>query len=295
MKQSLTPRQLAQAIGVSESSMKRWVDEGRVRAARTAGGHRRIPLSDALRFIRESSMELVAPESLGLPELRTISVNEIDRMATAAQQMTEILGAGDDKRAHALVMGLYLGGESIASIIDGPIRVAMEDIGERWQHSADGLLVEHRATDIVNQVLNQIRVTFPAPQGALRAVGGTLEGDPYLLATLAAACALTTEGIDAIHLGPETPASSLILAARQHDADLVWVSVNVPTATGTVEDQLIELHRAVETEGRRLMVGGKGVSGDRMPATLRRVPRGSSIGELVGFAKGLQAARAEEA
>ena len=54
MKPLLSPRELAQAIGVSESSLKRWADAGQIRVARTAGGHRRISIADAVRFIREA-------------------------------------------------------------------------------------------------------------------------------------------------------------------------------------------------------------------------------------------------
>ena len=290
MRQSLTPRQLARALGVSESSMKRWVDEGRVQAARTAGGHRRIPLPEALRFVRASSLPLVEPDALGLPELATVSFGETDRLAEATQQLLASLSEGDSRRSLALVLGLYLNGESVASIVDGPVRVVMEDIGQRWQHSPEGLLVEHRATDIVNQSMNQIRSLFAAPVGAMVAVGGTLSGDPYLLATLAAATALTTEGIDAVHLGPETPGPSLFLAAKQRGARLVWVSVNVPLSTGTIESQLVQLARDLQTIGCALMIGGKGLEGTRLPAALVNVPRGSAIAELVGFAKGLAAA-----
>ncbi|MCA9674189.1 MAG: helix-turn-helix domain-containing protein, partial [Myxococcales bacterium] len=65
----LSPRELADALGVSESSLKRWVDAGRIRAARTEGGHRRIRLSEAVRFIRDSGTPIVRPELLDMPEL----------------------------------------------------------------------------------------------------------------------------------------------------------------------------------------------------------------------------------
>ncbi|HEX9106572.1 MAG TPA: MerR family DNA-binding transcriptional regulator, partial [Longimicrobiales bacterium] len=48
----LSPRELAEAVGVSESSLKRWADRGVLAVERTAGGHRRIPLGEAVRFIR---------------------------------------------------------------------------------------------------------------------------------------------------------------------------------------------------------------------------------------------------
>src|SRR4051794_17870331 len=62
----LTPKELADAIGASESSLRRWVDGGRLRISRTAGGHRRIPVEEAVRFIRETGATLVRPEMLGL-------------------------------------------------------------------------------------------------------------------------------------------------------------------------------------------------------------------------------------
>ena len=54
MKSVLSPKELAAAIGVSESTLKRWADDGLIVFSRTAGGHRRIRLAEAIRFIREN-------------------------------------------------------------------------------------------------------------------------------------------------------------------------------------------------------------------------------------------------
>ena len=50
MESLLSPREVAVALGVSESSVKRWVDLGELAALRTAGGHRRITRAEAVRF-----------------------------------------------------------------------------------------------------------------------------------------------------------------------------------------------------------------------------------------------------
>src|SRR3954465_11808076 len=68
----LTPKELADAIGASESSLRRWVDNGDIRISRTAGGHRRIPLAEAIRVIREIGAPVVRPDLLGLEELRGV-------------------------------------------------------------------------------------------------------------------------------------------------------------------------------------------------------------------------------
>src|SRR5271166_6903990 len=49
----LKTQRVATALGVSVSTVKRWVDSGMIRAARTVGKHRLIPLSEALRLARE--------------------------------------------------------------------------------------------------------------------------------------------------------------------------------------------------------------------------------------------------
>ena len=68
MQKHLSPRQFAEAIGVSESSVRRWADDGRIQMTRTAGGHRKIARSDALRFIRTTSAQVVRPDLLQFSE-----------------------------------------------------------------------------------------------------------------------------------------------------------------------------------------------------------------------------------
>jgi excisionase family DNA binding protein len=67
MVSAVTTRQAAQALGVSEASLKRWCDQGLLPSVRTPGGHRRLPLDGVVQFIRERRLALVRPSLLGLP------------------------------------------------------------------------------------------------------------------------------------------------------------------------------------------------------------------------------------
>ena len=64
-----SPKQIADALEVSESSVKRWCDSGKISSVRTGGGHRRVTLEGLRRFLSHSSRSLIAPEVLGLPKL----------------------------------------------------------------------------------------------------------------------------------------------------------------------------------------------------------------------------------
>ena len=63
----LTPSQVAQAIGVSEASVKRWCNKGLLASFRTIGLHRRLPIDVVIQFIRSSGRPLLRPELIGLP------------------------------------------------------------------------------------------------------------------------------------------------------------------------------------------------------------------------------------
>ena len=58
---TISPRHLAEAIGMSESSLKRWADRGFLSVTRTAGGHRRIAVQEAIRFIRSRELTILDP------------------------------------------------------------------------------------------------------------------------------------------------------------------------------------------------------------------------------------------
>ena len=82
----VSPKQVARAIGVSESSLKRWCDQGLIKTVRTAGGHRKMTIAEVLRYVREQDHKLVSPEILGLPP-RTSGVRTINEPISAALTM----------------------------------------------------------------------------------------------------------------------------------------------------------------------------------------------------------------
>ena len=290
MKPVLSPKELAQAIGVSESSLKRWADDGQIRVSRTAGGHRRIPIAEAIRFVRESRAVLVHPEILGLPDIgvvtaeRGVSLREHDRLV-------DFLKDGRASDARGMILALYLAGESVAAIFDGPIREAFRRLGELWRHDQAGIFIEHRATDICIQAVHQLRLTLPPTDGAPVAIGAAPPKDAYVLPSLAAATVLQAEGYQTINLGPDTPFDTLLHAAREHKPPLVWLSVTSEADGRALTADVRGLAGELRALGARLAVGGQ------RRALVELEPDGdvfdgATMSELAAFAKGLLVAQA---
>jgi len=282
----LTTKELARAIGVSESSIKRWADDGALLASRTAGGHRRIALPEAVRFIREAHLPLVRPEVLGLPDLATLSARPPS--TDEASQFFAFLKDGRGAEARGLLQALYLRGTGIAAIVDVVVAEAMHRIGELWRDVPDGIWLEHRATDLCAQALGVLRGLLPDPYGA-RVVGGGAPGDPYLLAPLAATLALAAEGFDVMNLGPDLPLASLERAVRERRPALAFVSASAPREVAGFVEEVAALARTVAPLGTSVVVGGRALASAALPAE-PNLHAGRTIGELVAFARGLRVA-----
>jgi methanogenic corrinoid protein MtbC1 len=289
MKAVISPKELAYAIGVSESSLKRWTDEGLIKASRTAGGHRRIAVPDAIRFIRNTRTLLVHPEVLGLSDVETALADE-SAAETDTDRLFAYLRDGKAPEARGLIMSRYLAGDSLAEIFDGPVRDVMHRLGKLWRHDETGIMLEHRATDICIQAVQQLRATLQVPRGAPVAVGGAPPKDPYLLPSLLAAACLAGEGYHAVNLGPETPLESLRQAAEETNARLVWLSISVNARPDQLRIEIAALAEALRERGARLMIGGEKSAGVKLPAAYENTLFGRSMAELVAFGRGLLAA-----
>jgi len=220
----LSPRELAEALGVSESSLKRWVDAGRIRATKTEGGHRRIALGEAVRFVRETGAPVVRPDLLDMPEVAVAH----ERSLRGGDQLLDLLIEGNAVGARGWLLARYLEGTSLASLCDGPVKHAMHTLGELWKHDEGGVFIEHRGTDVALQALAHLRSTFEPPANAPLALGATPEDDPYILPSFMAAAVVSAAGMRAMNLGPDTPVTALQHATIAHKPRLIWISASAP-------------------------------------------------------------------
>ena len=287
MKPLISPRELADAIGVSESSIKRWVDNGVVTATKTAGGHRRIPISEAIRYLRDRKVSLVNPAAIGLGDLQSGTALGTSADDDPSERLYEYLREGQAEAARGQILSLYLNGRTVAQIVDSPLLDAMTKLGKLWKEDDCGIFWEHRATEIAMSAVGRLRMLIPPrPQGAPIAIGGAPAGDPYILPSLCAAAVLESQGVKAVNLGADTPLESIRLAASDLQARLVWISVSVCHEPEKLQQELSALAQELTESSTPVIVGGSQSDQIALPDTaLCHV--GNSMGELEAMVKGV--------
>lgn len=279
---TLSPKELAQATGVSESSVKRWVDSGVIQASRTAGGHRRISLGEAVRYVRDTGIDLTRPEFLGLPTLgAVIGTGEVEA------RFLDALRDGLAQEARSIILSQFMAGTSISALCDGPVRTALDAIGEEWQHSESGVFVEHRATDVCLEIVRELRALFEISPSAPQAVGGAIAGDWYSLTSLCASAVLAENGIRTQNLGANTPLSAFRAAVESLSPDFVWLSINHigPELESPLEWR--SFVASLEVRSTTLLIGGRRM-GEFEILPSRQVFKGTNFSELTAFLRGRQ-------
>ena len=270
---TVSPRDLARAIGMSESSLKRWADQGILHVSRTAGGHRRIQVREAIRFVRDRKLSIAVPSALGLSARlgdidqapQPIGIESYDGgLNSEIAPFVHLLESGDGESAELFLLGRYLAGVSIAEIGDQLIRPSLERLGH-GPHGAEEILKEHRATQVCLQAIEQMRAMSRVTQPSFRAVGAGSAANSYMLPSLLVAAIMEESGGRAINLGANTPISALRCEAlsahsNRDPADLVWLSISEPMDD---PDELAGLSKLIEDCAHHqihLMVGGRASS-----------------------------------
>jgi MerR family transcriptional regulator, light-induced transcriptional regulator len=252
-----SPKQIAQALGVSESSLKRWCDDGLIQTTRTGGGHRKVATADVIRFARDRGMKLVTPELLGLPPLG--SVNEAD-LRESARLLTKALVAGDFPLSRQIVLNLALVEHTLARVFDDVIAAAFVEIGDLWAcHRAD-IYQERRGCEMIFRILAEIAKTQSPAQGALAAIGGTVAGNPYALQTLMAEIVLRDCDFQATSLGTGIPFDSFAQAVREIRPTLFWLSVAFVADEAEFLHGFSQLSTACAETQTAIVIGGRALT-----------------------------------
>lgn len=257
MNEFLSPKQVGQALGTSESSVKRWCDQGLLSSVKTGGGHRRIPVQEALRFAREQKHAVVEPQLLSLPSTEDRKARRIDG---CQDRFTEALLSSNESACHAIVCDLFMAGHSLGQIFDEVFVEAFRRIGEKWECHEAEVYQERCSCEIALRVMHDLRRKQLPPNPALTALGATIEGDQYALPLAMSELVLRSVGWDARLLGTSIPLDSIAAAVRTHQPKVFWLSVSYIANEREFITGFNQLFETASQVGTAIIVGGRALT-----------------------------------
>lgn len=278
----LSPAEVASALGVGVSTVKRWVDGNILPAHRTAGGHRKLLLADVLRLVRENEFPHLDLTKLSLQP-------RADNPHQLRDEMANALSNGDEPRFRTLLLRAYDSGISLAKLADDAIAPAMHAVGHGWEVGRLDVYEEHLGTQICVAALEALRTRVEA--GIDRgdrplALGAAPEDDPYLVAGMVVQLTMAEAGWKSIFLGPNMPLDSLALAAETEKPRLVFLSASHLADREKFRRDYLELHRRCRAFNVAIVLGGQAID-EELRSELPWAFCGHSMSQLVDFIRTL--------
>jgi len=296
-----SPKQVAEQLGVSESSVKRWLDQGSVPILRTAGGHRRVSQESVDRLVEQLKTtsgfprlsELVdeggVAESFGEHRLGSgLTVGaQICCDLTATETLVDAfrlsLLQGDEQVCRQLVEQMIDRGHSPSTAADLLITPAMHGLGHQWEQGELAIYQERRACGIAMELISGLRHQLPLNNDGPVAIGGSPEGDIYQLPTALVELALCERGWRAKSLGTNLPMSEFVKAVAEYSPSVLWISMSCLSE----EEQFIrDFNEMAERLPRQtaILIGGRAAT-DTIRPRLRYAGHCDSIRHLIDLAR----------
>jgi excisionase family DNA binding protein len=283
----LSTSEVAKALGLGVSTVKRWVDDGVLAAHRTAGGHRKLLVADVLELVRRGEL----PQANLANLLEQGQKKNFPEPGQLAEELYRSLLAGDNERVRLLIVGSYRRGVALEMLADQAIAPAMARIGNDWASERIDVMEEHRASQLCAAALYELKPILEerASKNRPRAVGAAPEHDDSVLPSLLAQMVLLDAGWEAINLGPQTPFPSLVKAIDTLRPRLLWLSVSHLGPEQEFMAGYRDFYRQAQKAGTAVAIGGRALV-ESVRSGIPYTTYGDGLGHLAAFARTLHPA-----
>jgi excisionase family DNA binding protein len=269
----LTTRQLAHRWRVSEATIKRWADAGRLHPARTLGGHRRFALSEVLRFQNAQGLDVNLEAQRGLHLSGMESKQAALDSPPDSEQFFDAIVRGHEGAAAGVLLASYMNGTPLVEILEVAVKEAMHRLGNLWHCGEVTVADEHLATQTATRGVETLRECIRRETvDARRAVVCTVEDEMHELAVLCVQLLLEEKGWTVVNLGAHTPFYAMTDALEKHSPQLICISSTANMALSKYAREYDQFRASARKSGARVVLGGEGFRDEairqRFPANL---------------------------
>jgi methylmalonyl-CoA mutase cobalamin-binding domain/chain len=170
---------------------------------------------------------------------------------------------GKRSEVKALVDAALEEGVAPMTIVEGTLRPAMNEVGERFSRAEFYLPDLILASEAMKNAINRLRPLLASDDalvGQETVIIGTVEGDLHDIGKNLVIATLEGAGHRVVDLGVDAAPQKFIDAVREHDPAVVGFSALLSTTMVNIPKTIEALQRAGLREGRLLAVGGAPVT-----------------------------------
>lgn len=214
-------------------------------------------------------------------------------LSPLAKAYLEALLAGDKARSQRLVLDECKNGTSIGELYAKVLQPALEEVGHRWEAADTDVYEEHfvsaATVNLMARLMEHARPLADRKGVFLSVVCG---GEQHDIGLRMVSDLLEIAGWQAMYLGVNLPARSVIRAIEERRADILGISVTMRYNLNSAADLIDAVRSDRSSRNLRILVGGQAFRSER--GMWRRIgadAQAHSAAEAVAAADGLLAGR----
>ncbi len=285
---SISTRDLAALLGVTETTIKRWADDGAIRCTKTLGGHRKFLLKDVVAFAEENDYTLpgILPPEGPRREAEQLEFNlQTGNYPKIADLVREKALDGNTEALVSLFLHFTKHHLGIPLIADEIFRPAMCRMGEMWKRGELDVSREHIASNAILQSIVRVAPELHCkPPNGKSAVVACTEGDLHEIGLRLLASAFETDGWQVRYIGPNTPFDTLRSFVKTEETDLLMLSATMHTRKDWLVREMQSLGKICASRRIIFVCGGSFAAGFK-PADLGCDYIASSVSDALHYVR----------
>jgi excisionase family DNA binding protein len=256
----LSTADVARLFNVTETTVKRWADEGELKCQKTPGGHRKFEVRQVIEFAEENHFEPVA--TLELPDSDALAGSI--RIAILTRDYPKLVEAfvhkalsPDTKDLFQFLVYLYEHKIALWEIYDLILRPGMQQIGAKWERGEIEISREHHASAETIEAITKLQTQiYTKPSTGRSALFACLDSEMHEIGLRTAANLFEAEGWHTYNLGARTPFPSLLATIREVKPHVVCLSLTQQENVPDLPAKIHALSTLVRSLDARLAIGG---------------------------------------
>jgi methanogenic corrinoid protein MtbC1/DNA-binding XRE family transcriptional regulator len=180
----------------------------------------------------------------------------VQDLETLRKRYVSALLAGDAGKARQAVSDAQNRGLGIHSVYVDILSCAQSNIGEMWHNGEINIGVEHLATGITLDIMNELRskVSTYRKSNGCRAVITPVEGDTHILGSRMLSDFLIIDGWEVDFMGGPIPIEDLVKFVKNRSVDMVGISITNAAHITNVQSTIRALKSIIPNP--KILIGG---------------------------------------
>ncbi|MBX2989906.1 MAG: helix-turn-helix domain-containing protein [Bacteroidetes bacterium] len=260
----LSTADVARLFNVTETTVKRWANEGTLKCMKTPGGHRKFEMKHVVEFAQSLNFEPAGTLSLTqedtLAERIQVGVLSRDFAILKNAFVEKALGTGK-KDLFSYFSYLYQHRIHLWELFDLVIGPGMTEIGARWASGELDVNAEHRASYETLEALAKLQTQINTKQRktGFRVICACPGEEQHEIGLRCSSYVFESEGWMTHYFGARTPYESILNGVRTLKPTAVCLSITTESDDKREIQQLHSMLKELHDLQPNILIGGRAV------------------------------------